>query len=421
MAGEELMPRPAAIRWAAGEGSFARYRAGVYNCGMSPRVRLLVALGSTSLILYIALGTVLGRVLGDTSYGQLSLFNEVVRLVLDAYVEPVNLDRAMAGAEFGMIDALDGESSYLDAAAFKAYQEPPREPRAGIGLVLSRRFSFLAVVSARPGSPAEKAGLRPGDLLKTIDGRHTRQLGVQQGDALLTGAPGSSVKLKLLRPGSEVIEVSVVRERLLPAPPRGKLLPDGTGYLRVFEFGSLAADEVHVELESLKRLGARALVLDLRRAAFGQPEAGVKVAEMFVKGGVVARLAGRRVSEQVFTANPAKTAWTLPLAALVDAGTAGAAEIVAAALLDSGRGQVVGEATFGRACVQKAIALPEGGLVLTVAKYLTPKGKPIHNQGVEPSVAVIATPELAEGGGAAPDPVLDKALDLLKSELKQAA
>jgi carboxyl-terminal processing protease len=160
---------------------------------MTPRVRLAVAAGSTALILYVVLGTVLGRVLGDTSYGQLALFNEVVRLVLDAYVEPVNLDRAMSGAEFGMIDALDGESAYLDAAAFKAFQEAPREPQADVGLVLSRRFSFLAVVATRPNSPAQRGGVQAGDLIKSIDGRHTRLLGVPVGESLLRGAPGSSV------------------------------------------------------------------------------------------------------------------------------------------------------------------------------------------------------------------------------------
>lgn len=384
---------------------------------MSARVRLAVAVGSTTLILYIALGSVLGRVLGDTSYGQLALFNEVVRLVLDAYVEPVNLDRAMAGAEFGMIDALDGESSYLDAAAFKAYQAPAKEPMADVGVVLSRRFAFLAVVSTRPGSPAEKAGVHPGDLIKSIDGRHTRLVGVPLGEVLLRGAPGSSVALKLLRPGSDVVDVSVVRERLLPTPPRSKLLEDGTGYLAVPEFGAQAASEVQGELESLTRLGAKSLVLDLRKAAYGAPDAGVKVAELFMNGGVVARLAGRRVSEQVLNASPARSAWTQPMAVLIDSGSAGPAEIVAAALLDAGRAPVVGEGTFGRAPVQKVIALPEGGLVLTVAKYLTPKGKPIHNQGIEPSVAVNAPQEGSDGG----DPVLDKALELLKADLKKAA
>ncbi len=136
---------------------------------MSHRARLLLALVSTGLIGYIAVGSLLARVLGDTSYGQLAIFNEVVRLVIDSYVEPVNVDRAMAGARLGMADALDGDSSYLDAEEFRLYQQPRTESDAEVGLVLTRRFSFVMVVAARPGSPAEKAGLRPGDLLKTID------------------------------------------------------------------------------------------------------------------------------------------------------------------------------------------------------------------------------------------------------------
>jgi carboxyl-terminal processing protease len=260
--------------------------------------------------------------------------------------------------------------------------------------------------------------VRAGDLIKTIDGRHTRLLGVPVGEALLRGAPGSSVKLQLLRPGSDAIDVSLVRERLLPAAPRGRLLDDGTGYLSVPEFGPQVADEVQGELDLLKRQGARGLVLDLRRSAYGATETGVKVAELFVNGGVVARLSGRRVSEQVFTADAARSAWKQPLAVLVDSGTAGAAELVAAAVLDAGRAPVVGESTFGRAPLQKAIPLPEGGLVLTVAKYLTPKGKPIHNQGVEPSVAVNAPPDASPDQG---DPILDKALELLRGELGKAA
>lgn len=392
--------------------------AGPYNEAMSPRLRLLVAAGSTTLILYVALGTLLGRVLGDTSYGQLALFNEVVRLVLDAYVEPVNLDRTMAGAEFGMVDSLDGDSAYLDPAAFRAFQNPAREPLAEVGVVLSRRFSFLAVVATRAGSPAERGGVHAGDLIKAIDGRHTRLLGAPVGDALLRGAPGSSVKLTLLRPGSDAIDVVLVRERLLPVAPRGRLLDDRTGYLSVPEFGAQVVDEVQGELELLRRQGARSLVLDLRRSAYGATETGVKVAELFVNGGVVARVAGRHAREQVFTADPARSAWKQPLAVLVDSATAGAAEVVAAALLDAGRGPVVGESTFGRAPVQKTIALPEGGLVLTVAKYLTPKGKPIHHQGVEPSVAV---PAPADGAQTQGDPILDKALELLRGEAKKAA
>ncbi len=389
---------------------------------MSPRSRLLIALLSTALIGYVAVGSLLGRVLGDTSYGQLAVFNEVVRLVLEAYVEPVNLDRAMAGARLGLTEALDGDSAYLDGEEFRLYQQPIKDNDADLGLILTRRFGFLMVVATRPGSPAEKAGIRTGDIIRTIDGRHTRPLAVPTGQRLLRGAPGSMVKLTVLRPGSDPLEMSVVRERITGTPPRGRILEDGSGYLKVVEFPARVAENVRGEVEVLRKSGARSLILDLRGAAFGSPAEGARVAELFVKGGVVGRLAGTKVPEQVLTADPARSAWDRPLAVLVDSGTAGAAEIVAAALLDSGVSPIVGERTFGRAALQKAVPLPEGGLVLTVAKYSSPKGNAIHGKGVEPTVPVAAASEEdEEAGAAARDPVLEKALEILKGESKKAA
>src|SRR5437867_11781382 len=201
---------------------------------MNPRSRLLVALASTALIGYVALGSLLGRVLGDTSYGQLAIFNEVVRLVLEAYVEPVNLDRAMAGARLGLTDALDGDSAFLDEEEMKLYNQASKDD-ADVGLLLSRRGPFLMVVSARAGSAAEKAGMKAGDVIKTIDGRQRRPLSAPIGQRLLRGAPGSVVKLTLMRSGSDSVEVSVVRERAVPGPARGRLLADGTGYVKVTE------------------------------------------------------------------------------------------------------------------------------------------------------------------------------------------
>jgi len=223
------------------------------------------------------------------------------------------------------------------------------------------------------------------------------------------------VKLTLLRAGSDPIELSLVRERLAAPAVKGRVLDGGTGYVKVPEIHGRAAEEIRGEIETLRRAGARTLVLDMRGAAFGSPADGVKVAELFLKGGVVAKLSGAKHAEEVLSADPARSAWDLPVAALVDTGTAGAGELVAAALLDTGRGEVVGQRTFGRASFQKTVALPEGGLVVTVAKYASPKGTAIHGKGVEPSVEVeLPDDEEGETTAAGRDLVLEKAIEVLK-------
>jgi carboxyl-terminal processing protease len=390
---------------------------------MSSRTRLAVAVVSTTLIGYIAVGSLLGRVFGDTSYGQLAIFNEVVRLVLDAYVEPVNLDRAMAGARQGMADALDGDSAYLDADELRAYQQPARDGEGDVGLVLTRRFSFVMVVSPRPGSPAAKAGLRAGDIVRTIDDKYTRQMPAVVAARLLRGAPGSTVKLGIMRVGADPFDVPLTRERLLPAVPEAKVLDGGVGYVRVAEFAPGTGDEVYTKVEALKKGGARRLVLDLRDAGYGAPADAVKVAEVFLKGGPVAKLVGRRQEERVLQADPARSAWSGPLVVLTNNGTAGPGEIVAAALLDRDAARLVGERTFGRVGVERIVMLPEGGLLLTTEKYVSPKGTAIQGEGLKPTVAVDATPDEdsdQDSGAAKPDRILEKALELLRAGGKPA-
>ena len=291
---------------------------------------------------------------------------------------------------------------------------------------ITRRFGFLMVVAPRTGSPAEKAGLKTGDILKTIDGRHTRPLAAASGQRLLRGAPGSSVKLTILRAGVDPFEVSVVRERLAASAPSSRMIEGGTGYLKITELSTKGAEEARVAVEGLKRGGAKSLVLDLRGAAEGAPADSVKVAELFMNGGVVAKLSGVKTPEQVLSASPKAEVWDGPLAVLIDTGTSGPGEIVAAALRDAGRGPVVGERTFGRVGIQKQLPLAEGGMILTVARYVSPKGTPIHGQGVQPTVAVGSGAdegaEETEAPAPGKDPILDKALELLRSgEAKKAA
>ncbi len=402
---------------------------------MSARTRLLVAFVSTGLIAFLLAGSVAGRVLGDTAYGQLTLFNEVLRHILDGYVDPLapeRLDNAMAAADMGLMDALDGDTAYLDAEDWRAHRESSRGGEADIGVALGRRFGFLTVIATRPGSPAEKAGVRSGDYLKTIDDRHTRSLSVAVGERLLRGAPGADVKLRILRSRAEPFEVTVVRERLTPAPIEHRVVGDGNGYIRITDFEGDAVRAVRDAVESLKRSGIRNLVLDIRGASFGPLAQGAAAAQLFVSSGVVSRVAARSGTEETTSADPAQVAWAGPLVTLVDFGTSGPGEVLGAALADSGRSTLVGQKTFGRTGIQQATPLEEGGMVVTVKRYISPKGAVIHGKGLEPAVLVAAAaqrdPEdegeddaAAPAPAASPDPTLDKAIEILKSGLKKAA
>jgi carboxyl-terminal processing protease len=213
--------------------------------------------------------------------------------------------------------------------------------------------------------------------------------------------------------------MSLVRDRPTPVPAKGRILEGnaGTGYLKVAELRDKTADDVRSELEALRRAGARELVLDLRGVAEGDPAEAVRVAELFLKGGTVAKLKGVRVPEQVLSANASHSMWDLPMTTLIDHGTAGAGEIVASALLDSNRSSLVGKRTFGRAPSLKSIPLEEGGLVMTVAKYYNSKDEPIHGKGVEPTVAVKTgtNDEDAddEDTASAKDLILERAIEVL--------
>jgi carboxyl-terminal processing protease len=202
------------------------------------------------------------------------------------------------------------------------------------------------------------------------------------------------------------------------------MIEPGTGLVRVSDFTPATAEDVRTELAALERAGAERLLLDLRSAAWGPNEAGARLAELFLPGGPVAKVVGRRAEDRLLEADPARTAWTKPLVVLVDNGTAGPGEIAAAALLDAGRGPLVGRRTFGRAAVSKAVPLPEGALLLTVAKYMSPKGTSIHGEGVQPTVAVASAREEDDEdrpeGEAAPDRVLEKGLEVVRAEVAKA-
>lgn len=382
---------------------------------MNARTRLAVLLVSTPLVAFALIGGFLGQASArEESYQHLRIFEDVVSLVTNNYVEDVDIDRVMDGAMRGLAEGLDADSAWLapEQAAQMAQGTPLPEGDTGIDLV---RQYYLRVVSVRDGSPAAAAGLRTGDYVRMIDDKPTRDLSAIEGLRRLRGPAGSTVKLLVLRGNAaEPHEVTLTRRKLAPAAVSGRMIEQGIGLLRIPAFDKDTAAQVARTAADLQRQGATRLLLDLRATSMGAPADGLATARLFVGSGTLAQREARGQTAEPVTAATGDGRIALPLALMTSSGTAGAAEVLTAAVAGSQRGAIVGERTLGRAAEQKLVRLADGsGLWLTHARYLTPAGKPLHGQGVEPTVAV-EEPDV-EFGAAAPtsDPILTKAIETL--------
>jgi carboxyl-terminal processing protease len=383
---------------------------------MTSKTRLTVFLVSTPIIAFLLVGGFLNRVLAvqDTTYQPLRVFEDVVSLVMNNYVEKVDNGRIMRGALQGLAEGLDADSAWLTPAQVGVVARGQAPAKGTVGLELTRQY-YLRVVAARDGSPAARAGLTSGDYIRAINGAPTRELSVWAGDQALRGAPGSNVTLTVLRGNAaEPHEVTLVREEAPAATVTGRLVRPGVGLIRVSGFSERTAGELRQQALALRKQGAWHLVLDLRRTAEGAPALGFASARLFVAAGTLGAREGRTVPKQVTAASSGDGIITLPVTLLTDNGTSQAAEVFAAALKGNKRATLVGERTLGRAAAQELVRLPDGsGLWLSTARYLTPDGASIHEKGLAPDTAV-AEPELEFGASAGPaDPILDKALELL--------
>jgi len=256
----------------------------------------------------------------------------------------------------------------------------------------------LAGPNRKPGGPGERAGIQRGDEILSIDGRAAEAGGLDSVVSRLRGPPGTRVEVKLLRPATRAnLSVTVTREVIRVESVRGaRLLGDGVGYLQVTEFTDHTGAQFRRALEELLTQGAHSLVLDLRNNPGGVLEAAVEVAEVFFrKGELVVYTQGRSARDREELRATTEGAPVLrPMAVLVNAGSASAAEIVAGALKDTGRAVIVGERTFGKGSVQTIFPLDGGeGVRLTTAHYFTPGGETIHERGVTPHAEVVMTPE----------------------------
>lgn len=364
----------------------------------------------------------------DGAYRQLGVYNDVLLHIRSDYVEEPDLQKVNSGALHGLVEALDGSSSYLSADEYKRLQQLP-PATASTGAVISKRFGYAIVVAVAPGSPADKAGLASGDILESIEDRSSRELSLAEINGLLGGAPGTSVTVAVVHPTkAQPQKLTLVRQTLRPVPVGSRMVEAQTGYLRPEGFAKGRSQEIAARLRELERNGAKKIVLDLRNSADGDPAEGVATANLFLNFGKIAYVEGQKYPRQNFVADAAKAICALPLVVIVNKSTAGAAEIVAGAIQDNGRGQIVGDKTFGLGSIQKTIHLQDGGvLILSVAKYYTPTGKAIQDVAITPTVLVAdksddyiapeGTPELPEDNAKPknqPDEPLQRALELLR-------
>jgi carboxyl-terminal processing protease len=386
---------------------------------MTSRSRTIVLAISTPILAFAFIGGYLNRAMAkDGTYQGLQIFEDVVSLVLDNYVEPVDVTTAMQGAMRGLANGLDPESAFLPPHLVSSLEANDAGGPAGIGLDLTRQY-YLRVVSARDDSPAARAGIRSGDFIRAIDNRPTRDMSAYEGERLLRGAPGTTVSLLVIRGNAaDPHVVDLVREATTGEDITTRMADATTGYVRIVQFSADSASQLEAALNAMAGRGAASYVIDLRGTSVGDLDDGVAAARLFVKDATLAIRLRRADAREPIVGEPSDGTMTAPVALLVDAGTAGAAEVFAAALDGNDRAELIGSNTLGRASRQQLVKLPdESGLWLTYLRYLPPAGDPIHETGLAPDVAV-EEPEIEFGDAApTPDTALERALERLAPRL----
>lgn len=365
---------------------------------MSFRTKFILILLSATLTLYTVVGgwiSTNAQQPANDPNAQLRIFESVLQHIQNDYVDEPNMEKVRAGALRGLAYGLDPYSTYLTPEQVKQYNAGNKDSQAGIGAELSQVASYLYVIAPMKGSPAEQAGLRAGDIIEYIDNKATRDISLYDAKQLLNGAAGSEVKLRVLRANSTPLTVAVKRGSSRAAAAETRMEAGKVGILRINSFSDTEATEVRNKLQDLVKQGAHKIVLDMRDTAGGSINEAVAVANLFIKDGVLAQTIGREgKSLKSFSADPKAVVFTGPLVALIDTGTAGAAEVVASALIERNRGQVVGEKSFGAGTEQQLFTLRGGdGLLLTTIKWASSNGKTFLGEdrahsGVAPNVEV---------------------------------
>ena len=372
---------------------------------MSFRTKFILVIVSATVAFYGAAGgwiATRAQQPANDPGAQLRIFESVLQHIQNDYVDEPNMEKVRAGALRGLAYGLDPYSTYLTPEQVRDYSSSARIGSAGIGAEMSQVASYLYVIAPTKGSPAELAGVRAGDVIEYIDNKATRDISLYDARQLLNGAVGSEVKLRILRGTPRPVNLTVKRQ--ITKTPQAEIRIE-SGKIGVLKINSLAegeAQDIRSRVQDLQKQGAQKIVLDLRGVAGGSLTEAVTVANLFIKDGLLAQTIGREGKTLKSYFSEEKNAiFHGAVAAIIDVGTAGAAEVVASALLERKRGEVIGEKSFGAGAEQQLYTLRDGdGLLLTTIKWASANGTPFlgtdrANSGVKPSVKV-ERPEVVE-------------------------
>jgi carboxyl-terminal processing protease len=343
----------------------------------------------------------------DSPYNNISVFTRALQLIRQDYVDEkkISYHDLTYAALRGMVQALDPHSQFMEPTDFRGMQDDTKSQFGGLGVVVSMKDGVLTIVSPMEDTPGFKAGLLPGDQIVKINGASTEKMELSDAIQRLRGEPGEKVTLTVLRPGTKeikdyaleraVIKVASVKDaKVLTGDSAGDFK---IGYVRIAQFNEPTAADLGRKLDELEGQGIHALVLDLRYNPGGLLNSAVDVCGQFLPPHTMVVSTEGRVTSQAkkyFTSDNAKQRPRVPIAILINGGSASGSEIVAGALKDLNRAILVGETTFGKGSVQSVIQLPDGSaLRLTTAKYYTPSKQVIHEKGVAPNIVATMSPE----------------------------
>ena len=326
----------------------------------------------------------------DDSYRQLGVYSEVLSRVRTEYVEDPNISKVTNGALHGLLSRWT-QIPVISTQRNTRTTSSARRRQSDYRRLALKRYGYAAVISVIPGGPADKAGMNSGDIIEAIEGRTTRDMSLAEIDGLLAGQPGSVINVSIVRPRkAQPVKTAITREMVVEPQVSDKMLDAGIGYIKIGDFPKGRSQDVAAKLKQLEKDGAKKIVLDLRNSGGGEEDEGIATANLFLNHGTITYLQGQKYPKQTFNADPQKTvASNLPLVVLVNRGTAGPAEVVASAIMENARGDVVGDKTFGSGAIQKVIEMPDGSaLILSVAKYYSPSGKALEDTAITPNVLV---------------------------------